>query len=105
MGHDSGPPGEDAVELVRMVEGGLPPLEAIAAATSGAAQALGLTDVGVVAPGRVADLVVVDGDPLADVGVLTGPASIWLVLLAGRPVAGRAVEGKGLAGWRAGPGT
>jgi len=105
MGHDSGPPGEDAVELVRMVEGGLPPLEAIVAATSGAAQALGLADVGVVAPGRVADLVVVDGDPLADVGVLTGPASIWLVLLAGRPVAGRAVEGKGLAGWRAGPGT
>ncbi len=92
MGHDSGPPGDDAVELVRMVEGGLPPLEAIAAATSGAARALGLDDVGAVAPGKMADLVVVDGDPLTDIGALTDPASIWLVLLAGRPVAGRAVE-------------
>ncbi|HEV8652165.1 MAG TPA: amidohydrolase family protein [Actinomycetes bacterium] len=103
MGHDSGPPGDDAVELVRMVEGGLSPVEAIAAATSGAAQALGLQDdAGVVAAGRVADLVVVDGDPLADIGVLTDPASLWLVLLAGRPVAGRAVEGGedgGLARW------
>jgi imidazolonepropionase-like amidohydrolase len=94
MGYDSGPPGDDAAELVRMVEGGLPPLAAIAAATGGAAQALGLRDeIGVVAPGRVADLVVVDGDPLADVRVLTDRSSIWLVLQAGRPVAGRAVEG------------
>jgi imidazolonepropionase-like amidohydrolase len=102
MGHDSGPPGDDAAELVRMVEGGLAPLEAIAAATSGAAQALGLQDeVGVVARGKVADLVVVDGDPLADIQVLTDRASIWLVVQAGRPVAGRAVEGGegGLARW------
>jgi len=100
MGHDSGPPGDDAVELVRMVEGGLPPLEAIAAATSGAARALGLDDVGAVAPGKMADLVVVDGDPLTDIGALTDPASIWLVLLAGRPVAGRAAEAGG--GWQDG---
>ncbi len=103
MGHDSGPPGDDAAELVRMVEGGLPPLAAITAATSGAARALGLQDeVGVVAPGMVADLVVIDGDPLADIRVLTDRASIWLVFQAGRPVAGRAVEGGeggGLARW------
>jgi imidazolonepropionase-like amidohydrolase len=108
MGHDSGPPGDDAAELVRMVEGGLTPFEAIAAATSGAAQALGLDDeVGVVAAGKVADLVVVDGDPLADIQILTDRASIWLVVQAGRPVAGRAVEGveAGLASWRPGPGT
>src|SRR5262245_7026075 len=42
MGHDSGPPGDNATELQRMVEGGLTPLEAIAAATSGGARALGL---------------------------------------------------------------
>ena len=35
MGHDSGPPGDNAIELVRMVEGGLSPLEGIAAATRG----------------------------------------------------------------------
>jgi imidazolonepropionase-like amidohydrolase len=94
MGHDSGPPGENATELVRMVEGGLTPLEAIAAATSGAARALGLHDqVGVVAPGKAADLVVVDGDPLADIRALTDRAKIWLVVQAGRPVAGRAVDG------------
>jgi imidazolonepropionase-like amidohydrolase len=105
MGHDSGPPGEDAMELVHMVEGGLAPLAAIATATSGAAQALGLQDeVGAVAPGKVADLVVVDGDPLADIRVLTDRASIWLVIQAGRPVAGRALGGGeggggGLARW------
>lgn len=103
MGHDSGPPGDDAVELVRMVEGGLPPLAAITAATSGAARALGLQGkIGVVAPGMVADLVVIDGDPAADIRVLTDRASIWLVFQAGRPVAGRAVEGGeggGLARW------
>ena len=93
MGHDSGPPGDNATELVRMVEGGLTPLEAIMAATSGAARALGLGDqVGLVAPGKAADLVVVDGDPLADIRVLTDRAAIWLVVQAGRPVAGRAVE-------------
>jgi imidazolonepropionase-like amidohydrolase len=93
MGHDSGPPGDNATELVRMVEGGLTPLEAIAAATSAAARALGLHDqVGVVAPGKAADLVVVDGDPLEDIRVLTDRAKIWLVVQAGRPVAGRAVD-------------
>jgi len=101
MGHDSGPPGDDAAELVRMVEGGLPPLAAIEAATGGGARALGLQDeVGVVAPGKLADLVVVDGDPLADVRVLSDRARIWLVLQGGRPVAGQALEG---GGWPAGP--
>jgi imidazolonepropionase-like amidohydrolase len=93
------------MELVHMVEGGLAPLAAIATATSGAAQALGLQgEVGAVAPGKVADLVVVDGDPLADIRVLTDRASIWLVIQAGRPVAGRALGGGeggggGLARW------
>lgn len=34
----------------------------------------------------------VDGDPLADVSVLTDPARIWLVLKEGRAVAGQALE-------------
>jgi imidazolonepropionase-like amidohydrolase len=105
MGHDSGPPGDDAAELVRMVEGGLSPLAAIAAATSGAARALGLhEEVGVVEPGKVADLVVVDGDPLADIQVLGDRALLWLVVQAGRPVAGRAVQG-GEGGLDLGPAT
>ncbi|HEY4827588.1 MAG TPA: amidohydrolase family protein [Solirubrobacteraceae bacterium] len=90
MGHDSGPPGENAIELVRMVEGGLTPLEGISAATQGSASALGLPDVGTVRPGAVADLLVVDGDPLDDVGVLLRPERIRMVIQGGEIVGGRA---------------
>jgi imidazolonepropionase-like amidohydrolase len=72
-----------------MVEGGLPPLEGIAAATAGSAKALGLSDVGTVTAGAVADLIVLDGDPLADVGLLREPGRIWMVVQDGRIVAGR----------------
>jgi imidazolonepropionase-like amidohydrolase len=89
MGHDSGPPGENAIELVRMVEGGLSPLDGIAAATRGSATALGLPDVGTIAPGAVADLLVVDGDPIADIRVLARPDRISMVIQAGDVVAGR----------------
>jgi len=48
-----------------MVERGLDPARALVAATSGAARMLGLDDtIGTVEPGKRADLVVVDGDPL-----------------------------------------
>jgi imidazolonepropionase-like amidohydrolase len=90
MGHDSGPPGHNAIELVRMVEGGLPALEGIAAATHGSARALGLPDLGTVTAGAVADLLVVDGDPLADVRMLCDPERIWMVVQDGRVVGGRA---------------
>ena len=88
MGHDSGPPGDNAIELVRMVEGGLTPIEGIVAATRGSATALGREDVGTVTAGAVADLLVVDGDPLADIRVLNDPARVWLVVQGGRIVAG-----------------
>ena len=90
MGHDSGPPGANAIELVRMVEGGLSALEGIAAATHGSAQALGLPDVGTVTAGAVADLIVLDGDPLADVRVLCEPTRIRMVIQAGNIVASHA---------------
>ena len=92
MGYDSGPPGANALELVRMSEGGLGAAEAIRAATEGSARALGLTEIGTVEPAKLADLLVVDGDPLADVRVLTDPDRIWLVLREGRAVAGTAIE-------------
>ena len=90
LGFDSWPPGADALELVRMVEGGIPAKDAIVAATRGGAVACGLDELGVVAPGAIADLLVVDGDPLADVAVLADPDRIHLVLQAGIPVAGTA---------------
>ena len=88
MGFDSGPPGANALELARMVDGGLTPLEGISAATKGSAQALGIDDVGTIEAGKVADVLVIDGDPLEDVRILCDRAHLWLVLKDGRPVAG-----------------
>jgi imidazolonepropionase-like amidohydrolase len=98
MGFDSQPNGMSALELVRLCRAGLTPMEGIAAGTAGAATACGLAaHVGIVAPGMVADLIVVDGDPLAEPEVLLDEARIWLVIQSGRPVAGAALEAR-LAG-------
>jgi imidazolonepropionase-like amidohydrolase len=73
FGTDSGvsPHGENAREFALMVAAGMPPLEAIRAATATAAEVLGLAgELGTIEPGKVADLVAVRGDPLADVSVL-----------------------------------
>ncbi|MCA9566600.1 MAG: amidohydrolase family protein [Myxococcales bacterium] len=57
-------------ELGLLVDAGFTPEEALTAGTRTAADVLGLDDVGTVEVGNVADLVIVDGDPLQDVGVL-----------------------------------
>jgi imidazolonepropionase-like amidohydrolase len=81
------------LEIQRMVQHGLTPAEVLTAATSTAAQALDLDEhIGTVASGKLADLIIVDGDPLADPWLLSDPARIWLVLQAGVPVAGQAAE-------------
>ena len=83
-----------ARELVRLVDAGLAPMEAIQAGTSVAAAACALDDsIGTVEVGRMADLVVVDGDPLVDIGVLSRPESTWLVVQGGVPVAGSGLAG------------
>jgi imidazolonepropionase-like amidohydrolase len=68
-GTDAGvyPHGGNAKQFRHMVEWGLTPMQAIQAATANAAELIGMDTVGVIAPGRFADLVAVDGDPLADV--------------------------------------
>src|ERR1039458_4076361 len=82
-----------ALELLRMVHHGLSVSEALVAATQTAAQALGLEDrIGTVQPGRLADLVVLDGDVLTEPELLLAPERIWLVLQLGEPVAGAALE-------------
>ena len=86
MGFDSGPPGADAVELVRMVEGGLSAHEGLTAATLGSARALGLEDAGTIEPGKVADMVVLNSDPLVDVKTVMRPEEIWMVVQSGRAV-------------------
>jgi imidazolonepropionase-like amidohydrolase len=60
--------GENAQEFAIMVDAGMTPMEAIAAATSSAADLIGdSADIGSVRPGRYADLIAVSGDPLKDV--------------------------------------
>jgi imidazolonepropionase-like amidohydrolase len=60
-----------AAEFPRMVELGMTPMQAIQAATSNAAELLERSgQLGVIAPGAYADVVAVDGDPLADIKVL-----------------------------------
>lgn len=66
---------------------GFSPMEAIVAATSEAAWAMKLEGrLGVLAPGMIADLIVVDGDPLRDVTVLLGEGAIHEVVKDGRRV-------------------
>jgi imidazolonepropionase-like amidohydrolase len=72
MGTDSGvtPHGNNLRELQLMVEGGMTPMQAIVATTRSAAELMGLEgELGTLEPGKRADLVVVDGDPL-DVATL-----------------------------------
>ena len=82
-----------ALEVQRMIFHGLTPGETLVAATRTAAQALGLGDqVGTVEQGKLADLLIVDGDPLAEPALLADSSRIWLVLQLGVPVAGQALE-------------
>ena len=80
FGTDNGgvfPAGQNALQFAKMVEWGMPPIEAIRAATRNAAQALDKAgDVGSIAVGRYGDIVAVDGDPLADVRVLERPSAV-----------------------------
>jgi len=65
------PHGMNAGEFATMVKMGLPPLVAIQAATVNAADLLGWSDrVGTLEPGKFADIVAVNGDPVADVSTL-----------------------------------
>jgi imidazolonepropionase-like amidohydrolase len=92
-GHDWAPLDDLALEILRMIHHGLTPAQALTASTAAAAAALGLDEhVGTIAPGRLADLVVVDGDPIGSPEVLRDRDRIWLVLQLGRPVAGAALE-------------
>jgi hypothetical protein len=54
-------------ELANFVEAGFTPMDALATATSNPAKFLGREDMGEVAPGNVADVVVLDANPLTDI--------------------------------------
>ena len=67
-----GPHGDNAKEFQYMVEGGMPALEAIRAATLYGATVMGWADrLGTLEPGKLADIVAVPGDPVRDIAVMT----------------------------------
>ena len=71
------PHGENAKQLAKMAEWGMQPLDAIQAATVNAADLIGWKDkVGVLEAGHYADIIAVNGDPLADVKVLQSPVFV-----------------------------
>ena len=78
LGSDAGvfEHGDNGGEFVEMVGYGLTPMQAIVAGTSSAAELLGLDNVGTVAPGMLADLVVVEDDPLADITTVRTPSLV-----------------------------
>jgi imidazolonepropionase-like amidohydrolase len=95
MGTDCGTPlnvaGKNALELELLTQNGLSPAEALMATTRVAAEAIGIDDqVGVLAPGRRADVILVQGDPLTDITVLQQAKHIAWVLKAGTVVKGAA---------------
>ena len=82
FGSDSGvglriPGVAEHLELALMVEAGLTPMQAITNATSNAAALLKLDDRGVLTSGKLADLVVLEGDPTADISNSRKIYAVW----------------------------
>jgi imidazolonepropionase-like amidohydrolase len=72
-------------ELELLVNAGLSALDALRSATVLPARYFGLGDRGIIAPGKRADLVLIDGDPLHDISAVSEIAAVWCagVLVAG----------------------
>jgi imidazolonepropionase-like amidohydrolase len=60
-------------EMEAMVQAGMTPFEVLVASTRNGARAMGRTDIGTVEPGKAADLVVLDGDPITSIRFLRDP--------------------------------
>ncbi len=76
-----GPHGVNLMELSYLVDLGMAPMDAIVAGTRTSAELLGVADrLGTLTAGRNADLIVCEGDPLTDIGVLGDPANVVLVV-------------------------
>jgi imidazolonepropionase-like amidohydrolase len=93
MGTDAGTPfnfhGENAQELERMVAFGMTPMQAILASTSAAARLIGIQDqVGTIEKGKLADLLLFEGNPLRRIDLLRDRNRIIGVMQAGKFVSG-----------------
>ncbi len=107
MGTDAavGPHGRNLREVGEMVRCGMTPMQAIVASTTVPAELLRRSDLGALEPGRLADVVAVRGDPLANIDLLADPDHIRLVVkdgrvahdFRGRPVAAQSSSGSSLS--------
>ncbi|MBW2121098.1 MAG: amidohydrolase family protein [Deltaproteobacteria bacterium] len=91
FGSDAGVPyirqGDNAGELAMFVELGMKPMDAIIAATKTAAEAVGVGDeVGTIEEGKIADIILVDGDPVKDIRILREEEKIKMVMKEGQMV-------------------
>ncbi len=87
MGTDTGvgPHGTNLEELRLMVEHGMEPMGAIVAATKTASECLHMDDdIGTLELGKFADLLVVNGNPLDDIGLLEDKSNLLMILQGGR---------------------
>jgi len=88
MGTDAGTPfnchGDNSKEMELLVKAGMTPMEAIVATTKTASEVLGLEKkIGVLEKGKLADLIVVDGNPLKDIRLLQNKDKILAIMKGG----------------------
>ncbi len=91
MGTDAGTPlnqhGDNPNELIRLVEVGYSPIQALISATGVAAKVLGIDDhLGTIEEGKTADLIIIKGDPLQDINLFKNNSSIGLIIKNGQIV-------------------
>ena len=94
MGTDTGVPytqhGNNLDEVCYLVEMGLTPMEALSVTTIHAAKLLKMDDrIGSLEAGKLADFVVVDGDPLTDISILQDKSRILTVMIGGQAMVER----------------
>ena len=84
MGTDTGPTGRfqgyfELMELELMVKAGLTPQQALRAATRDAARCMKVdAELGTLEPGKWADFVVLDANPLTNIANIRGISSVWI---------------------------
>ena len=77
--------GDNAREVELLVERGMSPMQAIQAATGWAAECVGLDqEIGTIEKGKLADLLVLDGDPLSDMTIVRDQDRMMLVMKGGQ---------------------